>query len=520
MERAGNQIRHIGNHVFQNLKKLTKLSLSHNKISKLDNEALKGLTRVKEFKIDRNELTEIPAGLLDPLERIEHLDFSDNNISRVDPSAFSHLSHLKILKLKNNRLVNLSGGIFTTNGVLFHIELNGNNWTCDCRMEKLKSWMTHAHSQGKLLTVFVRCLHPPVLAGKYLDYVSNSQLGNMSGYCESEPQPMESRGTVVGSQVLKEDREKREGEKHGDVGVQGDEGEQGLVSTLERKKKRKLVSSRPRPTAGKTENGSLPDFPTTMATFLTGHNHSTFNLPLQDKAKHHDHSRTEVITDACQFNRHSILNVSVEDVTSSTAIVRWSTALDVELVHGKELLFRVLFDRFGHAFRFPRYVYTDGSDQTVTLQELRPDSTYITCVESVVGGALCQVAPRDHCTGFVTLLPSVTSEINLQLVTVAALAANALLLLLVGGVWLGRVLKRRIRSRKSSAHAHVRHMYSTRHPFRSTVATTCVSSEFSGYQSGRQLAEDGDLIQFPGERFFDNSHARRDDDVIMLRYSD
>lgn len=516
---ASNQIRHVGNHVFQSLKKLLKLSLSQNKISNLGNEALKGLARVREFMIDRNELTEIPAGLLDPLERIEHLDFSDNRISLVDQNAFGHLSHLKILKLKNNRLMNLSGSIFASNSVLFHVELNGNNWTCDCRMEKFKSWMTHAHSQGKLLSVFIRCFHPPVLAGKYLDYVSNLQLKNTSGFCETEPlsQPMESRGVVVETPVFKEEREKREGEKHEEVGVQRDQG----------KKRRKLASSRPRPTAGKTGNDSLSDLFTTMAMFLEGHNHSTFaltpreqfNLPLQDQAKYHD-SKTAGITDACQFNRLSILNVSVEDITSSTATVRWSTTPDTGLVHGKELHFRVLFDRFGHAFRFPRYVYTDGSDRAVTLQELRPESTYITCVESVVGGTLCQVAPRDHCTGFLTLLPSVTTEVNLQLITVAALVANALLLLLVGGVWLGRAMKRRIRSRKSSAHAHVRHMYSTRHPFRSTVATTCVSSEFSGYQTGRQLAEEGDLIQFPGDRFFDNSPTRRDDDVMMLRYSD
>lgn len=524
---AGNQIRHVGNHVFQSLKKLSKLSLSHNKISKLGNEAFKGLGRVREFMIDRNELTEIPAGLLDPLERIEHLDFSDNHISLVDQGAFGHLSHLKILKLKNNRLMNLSGSIFASNGGLFHVELNGNNWTCDCRMEKLKSWMTHAHSQGKLLTVFVRCLHPPVLAGKYLDYVSNLQLKNMSGFCESEPlsQPMESRGAVVETPVFKEEREKRE--KHDEVGVQGDQGVQGPGTTLKRKKKRKLASSRPKPTARKTGNGSLSDLFTTMAMFLEGHNYSTFaltpqeqfNLPLQDQSKYED-SKTAGIADACQFNRLSILNVSVEDITSITATVRWSTTPDTGLAHGKELHFRVLFDRFGHAFRFPRYVYTDGSDRAVTLQELRPESTYITCVESVVDGTLCKVAPRDHCTGFVTLLPSVTTEVNLQLITVAALAANALLLLLVGGVWLGRVLKRRIRSRKSSAHAHVRHMYSTRHPFRSTVATTCVSSEFSGYQTGRQLAEEGDLIQFPGDRFFDNNPTRRDDDGMMIRYSD
>ncbi|XP_051527537.1 TLR4 interactor with leucine rich repeats-like [Myxocyprinus asiaticus] len=538
---ASNEIRHVGDHVFQNLKKLTKLSLSRNKISKIDREALKGLSRLKDFTIDRNELTEIPAGLLDPLERIEHLDFSDNHISRVDPGAFDHLSHLKTLKLKNNRLTNLSGGVFATNGVLFHVDLNGNNWTCDCRMEKLKIWMTEAHSQGKLLTVFVRCYHPPVLAGTYLDYVNNSQLGNLSGYCESEllSQPMESRGAVVETPVLKEEREKR-GEKHKEVGIQEEERKQGHVTLLERKKKRKLGNTRPRATAGHSGNlkktgnvSSLANSTDSLA--LTSHsNHNQdvvthfpialahqeqFNLPLQEKAKHHD-SRIAVIADACQFNRYSILNVSVEDVTSNTATVRWSTTPDIALIHGKELRLRVLFDRFGHAFRFPRYVYTDGSDKAVTLQELRPDSTYITCVESVVGGALCQVAPRDHCTGFVTLLPSVTSEVNLQLITVAALAVNAVLLLLFGGVWLGRVLKRRIKSRKSSAHAHVRQMYSTRHPFRPNMATTCVSSEFSGYKSGRQLAEEGDLIQFHGDRFFNNSPARRDDDVIMLRYSD
>ncbi|XP_056597970.1 TLR4 interactor with leucine rich repeats [Triplophysa dalaica] len=541
---ADNKLRYVGNHVFQNLKRLTKLSLSHNKISKLDSEAFKGLLKVKELTIDRNELTEIPVGLLDPLERIEHLDLSDNLITRLDPGALNLLSHLKTLKLKNNRLTNLAGGIFATNGVLFHVDLNGNNWTCDCRMEKLKSWMTEAHSQGKLLSVLVRCHDPPVLAGKYLDYVNNSQLGNLSGFCESEhlsPKPMESRGPVVKSSILKE---KREGERK--TVIRGDE---GPATTVERKKRRKTTNTRTRIPNGefgnlmKTENSSSlannTDLFTTKPTFVTSHslhNHSNkqevvthlpfalapqeqFNLPLQDKAKHHD-LKAAAITDACQFNRYSILNISIEDVTPDTATVRWSTVPDTSLFNRKELTFRVLFDRFGHAFRFPRYVYTDGSDRAVTLQELCPDSTYITCVESVVGGALCQVAPRDHCTGFVTLSPSVTSEVNIQLITVIALAVNALLLLLVGGVWLGRVVKKRIKSRKSSSHAHVRHMYSTRHPFRSTVATTCVSSEFSGYQSGRQLAEEGDLIQFPGERFFDNNPARRDDDVIMLRYSD
>ncbi|TRY65696.1 hypothetical protein DNTS_005546 [Danionella cerebrum] len=479
--------------------------MSRNKISQLHVEALKGLSSLNELMIDRNELTEVPSGLLDPLEAIEHLDLSENHISHIDPSAFGHLLHLKILKLNNNRLKVLSERVLSVNRALLQVDLNGNNWTCDCRMEKLKNWLTQAHSQGNLLNMFVHCLHPKVLAGKNLDYVSSKQLGNLSS-CDSKP--IVSDESVAG---LKEEREKREGGKHVEIRVQADEMEQGPLTILQSKKKRKPFRSR------KAGNGSYSD--STVAPFLEGQSISASQEPLKDQANNHVSRVLEMITDACQFNQHSILNVCVKDVTSSSATVHWSTTPDDELLQGKELNFRILFDRFGHAFRFPRYVYTLGSEQAVTLQELHPDSTYVTCVESVVDGTVCQVAPRDHCVGFVTLLPSFTSEVNLKVVTAAALVGNALLLLLIGGFWLGRALKRKIKNRKLSTHRHVHHMYSTRLPFRSAVAKTCVSSEFSGYQSGRPLSEERDLIQFPNDRFFHNSPTQRNEDAVMFRCS-
>uniref|UniRef100_A0A3P8TY82 TLR4 interactor with leucine rich repeats n=1 Tax=Amphiprion percula TaxID=161767 RepID=A0A3P8TY82_AMPPE len=535
-----NEIQFIGNHAFQNLKKLSKLSLSNNRISRMDTGALKGLSSLRELLIDGNELVEIPAVLLDPLEHIEELDFSRNRISNVDSLAFSRLKHLKVLKLKNNLLTSLSGDIFALNNVLYDLDLHGNNWTCDCRLEELKRWMTAVHSQGKLLTVFVQCHYPATLRGKYLDYVNSSQLqplGNWTHLCRSQAGPKESRGGESNKDGGQEE-----------VEIQGDQGGPEVTepsSFLERKKpKKESLSQRSRPAAdsaekrskgrrrsdaiSKTDPSAIPtpshETNTRLTTTSPVQSGEKFDLLRSDQKE-----GLPVITDPCVFNRHFITNVSVDEVTSSTVTVYWTTRDHHRYTPGpgpglNEVHYRVLFDRFGTPDRFPRYVYAHGTARSVTLRELSSDVTYMVCVEGVVGGSVCQVAPRDHCAGLVTLPErsrrGATLTSDLQLVTVATLAGNAVLLLVVGGIWLGRSLRKRLQRRKSAV--HVRHMYSTRRPFRPAMATASVSADFTSYQSSRpaRLAplEEGDLIEFPCDRFMDSSSVRRDSD--MQRFSD
>uniref|UniRef100_A0A3Q0R174 TLR4 interactor with leucine rich repeats n=1 Tax=Amphilophus citrinellus TaxID=61819 RepID=A0A3Q0R174_AMPCI len=503
-----NEIRYIGNHVFQNLKKLSKLSLSNNKISRMDSGALRGLSSLTELLIDGNELVEIPAGLLDPLERIEEMDFSRNRISNVDSLAFSRLKYLRVLKLKNNFLTSLSGDMFALNNALYNLDLQGNNWTCDCRLEDLRKWIAAAHSQGKLLTVFVQCHYPATLRGKYLDYVNSSQLqplGNWTHLCRSQIGPEESRGGAVLVKVGGPERGMGAAEK-----PEGGErsGEDGQVE-----------KGQPRPAA---EAAGKPS--TRLTTTVSNRSGEQLDLLRSDQD-----DALPVITDPCVFNRHFITNVSVDQVTSSTVTVFWTTRDHHRYTPGPgpgldEVHYRVLFDRFGTQDRFPRYVYARGAARSVTLRELSSDVTYMVCVEGVVGGSVCQVAPRDHCVGLVTLPEGngggavLTSD--LQLVTVATLAGNAALLLVIGVVWLGRSLRRRLQRRKSAV--HVRHMYSTRRPFRTTMATASVSTDFTSYQSSRpaRLAplEEGDLIEFPCDRFLDSSSVRRDSE--MQRFSD
>ncbi|XP_037330312.2 TLR4 interactor with leucine rich repeats [Pungitius pungitius] len=589
-----NEIQHVGNRAFQNLKKLSKLSLSDNRISRLDSGALKGLWRLRELQIDGNELEEIPAGVLNSLERIEELDFSRNRISSVDSSAFSQLKHLRVLKLKNNALTSLSGDIFALNNLLGDLDLHGNKWTCDCRLEEPKRWMTAAHSQGELLSVLVQCHRPASLKGKYLDYVNSSQLqplGNWTHLCRSQVEPEESRGghalvkveekevrmvdtmkqmgggeevqaeetEGVGLRqayrdgvIRKEEREERKKAGAEEVGIQGDQrvlaGAESS-STHERKKpKKEPLGPRSRPAAeaagrrakgrrrsnggprtdptghagNHVRNSTNPNaWPTTTPPVRPGEKFDLLRSSDQEEAP-------PVITDPCLFNRHIITNVSVAQVTSSTVTIYWTTKDHRRYAPGlgqgqDKVQYRILFDRFGHADRFPRYVYAVGTARAVTLRELSADVTYMVCVEGVVGGSVCQVAPRDHCAGLVTL-PEVpgrggTLTSDLQLVTVATLAGNAALLLVIGGFWLGRRLKRRLQRRKSAV--HVRRMYSTRRPFRpgAAAAAAPLSADFTSYQSSYQSSrqarlpplEEGDLIEFPCERFMDGSMQRFSD---------
>lgn len=586
-----NEIRHIGNHVFQNLKKLSKLSLSNNMISRMDRDALRGLSSLREFLMDGNELEEISGGWLDPLVNVEVLDLSQNRIVSVDPAAFSRLKYLKVLRLKNNFLTSLSGEIFTFNNILQNIDLHGNNWTCDCRLEDLKRWMSAAHSQQKLLTVFVQCHHPETLRGKYLDYVNSSQLyltGNWNQSCKSrsglegnwggglhrkmdgkeqtelhpeqkgEENQMEQGGgnqtelgereglrqLNTGGTIMRREGEKRKRGGQEVVGIQGDQGglEVAEPSILKGKKTKKesrpateaavkRTKARHRPNAIPKMNPLVtpkPSHPTNtmLRTSSPVQSGEKFDLLRSDQDK-----APPFISDPCLFNRHFITNVSVDQVTSSTVTVYWTSSDRHRFPAGprpglNEVHYRILFDRFGTADRFPRYIYARRESRSVTLRELTSGVTYVVCVEGVVGGFVCQVAPRDHCAGLVTL-PEVAARhgsalltSDLQLVTVATLVGNAILLLVISGVWLGRSIRRRMQRRKSAV--HVRHMYSTRRPFRPPVAATSASMDFTSYQSSRpsRLAplEEGDLIEFPCDRYLDDCGVRRDSS--MQRFSD
>ncbi|NXK46416.1 TRIL protein, partial [Chauna torquata] len=524
---ASNSLQQLTGGLFQHLPGLAKLSLSGNRLAHLAPDAFAGLGSLKELRLEGNLLNHLPAALLEPLSSLEALDLSCNALTALHPATFGHLGRLRELSLRDNALATLPGDLFASSPALYRLELEGNAWSCDCRLRGLKHWLGAWHSQGRLLTVFVQCHLPPTLAGKYLDYLQDAQLplppdgspclNGASSSSVSPPPAAEGLGSNSSGGGA--------GPPHGPPGTLPSASTARLLGVPVGKVPRGATEApSPTPPLPARPAASMPAPPSIAWPRRAG-------KPRSAPAA----GGPPLVSDPCDFNKLFLCNLSVEAVGSSSVTVRWA----VRPHRSPRLLgparFRLLFDRFGAAVKFQRFVYLpERGEPAATLRELRPDTPYLVCVEGVLGGRVCPVAPRDHCAGLVTLpeggavVAGGPRSPDQQLLTLVLLAVNALLLFTALAAWASRLLWKKMlgRRRRKAAPVHVRQLYSTRRPLRSMG--TGVSADFSGFQSHRPprgaacALSEADLIEFPCERFMDSGGGgtRHGDDHLLQRFAD
>ncbi|NWH67852.1 TRIL protein, partial [Geococcyx californianus] len=552
---ASNSLQQLTGGLFQHLPSLAKLSLSDNRLAHLAPDAFTGLGSLKELHLEGNLLSHLPAALLDPLSNLEALDLSRNALTSLHPAAFGRLGRLRELSLRDNALATLPGELFASSPALYRLELEGNAWSCDCRLRGLKHWLGAWHAQGRLLTVFVQCRLPPALAGKYLDYLQDAQLSapQDGGPCHSgaspssappapvagglgsnssgdegllpgppAPPPSASTARLQGALERAAGPTTRlQGEPEGAAGPQGAEAE-APTARLQGALEGAVEEAPPSPTLPGRPPASGQALPSAAWPRRAGKPRSVPSAAVPP-----------LVSDPCDFNKLFLHNVSVEAVGSSSVTVRWSVRQHRTPRPMGPARFRLLFDRFGTAVKFQRFVYLpERGEPAATLRELRPDTPYLVCVEGILGGRVCPVAPRDHCAGLVTLPEGGTVAAangphgpDQQLLTLVLLAVNALLLLAALAAWASRLLRKKVLGRRrKAAPVHVRQLYSTRRPLRSMG--TGVSADFSGFQSHRPprstacALSEADLIEFPCERFMDSGSARHGDDHLLQRFAD
>ncbi|XP_061852669.1 TLR4 interactor with leucine rich repeats [Colius striatus] len=529
---ASNSLQHLTGGLFHHLPSLAKLSLSGNRLAHLAPNAFTGLGSLKELRLEGNMLSHLPAALLEPLSSLEVLDLSRNVLTTLHPTTFGRLGHLRELSLRDNSLATLPGELFASSPALYRLELEGNAWSCDCRLRGLKHWLGSWHSQGRLLTVFVQCRLPPALAGKYLDYLQDAQLPppsdggsclDAASFSSAPPPPLaeEQRRAPLAAEGL--------GSNSSGGGAAFPHGPPGPPPPTASSARplgapegaAEAASPTPLPPARPPASGPAP--PSAPWPRRAGQPRAAPAAGVPP-----------LVSDPCDFNKLFLCNLSVEAVGSSSVTVRWA----VRPHRSPRLLgparFRLLFDRFGAAVKFQRFVYLpERGEPAATLRELRPDTPYLVCVEGVLGGRVCPVAPRDHCAGLVTLPEDGAVAAggprgpDQQLLTLVLLAVNALLLFAALAAWASRLLRKKVlgRRRRKAAPVHVRQLYSTRRPLRSMG--TGVSADFSGFQSHRPprgaacALSEADLIEFPCERFMESGGSTRHaDEHLLQRFAD
>ena len=124
----------IDRNAFAHIPSISRMDLSNNRISRIDNSAFKEVGNALKFLKMSNALyfTTLPNIAFHTLSAMEVLDLSDNHIREIPMDTFHKMSRLRFLYLQNNEISQLKRGIF-------HSQANPELKVLDLSFNKIES---------------------------------------------------------------------------------------------------------------------------------------------------------------------------------------------------------------------------------------------------------------------------------------------------------------------------------------------------------------------------------------------
>lgn len=140
----GNDISHLGNHIFIGKKKLQVLYLNNTKLQEVNNQTFKGIDSLRVLHLENNKLVELKGDEFLHLNNLKELYLDHNAIAQVANNTFSSLKSLSVLRIDDNKLVNFFPWklLASSSKNLAHVSIEGNQYSCDCKsIAELDSWL-------------------------------------------------------------------------------------------------------------------------------------------------------------------------------------------------------------------------------------------------------------------------------------------------------------------------------------------------------------------------------------------
>ena len=108
--------------------------MSRNKLTRIDESQLKGLSQLEKLLLNYNEIKEIDEFAFSCMPTIHYLDLSHNRIEVLESNTFHNLINLKHLMLNNNRLFHIDKRTFTYAKLksILLVSLSNNNFSTEC----------------------------------------------------------------------------------------------------------------------------------------------------------------------------------------------------------------------------------------------------------------------------------------------------------------------------------------------------------------------------------------------------
>ncbi|XP_039256236.2 uncharacterized protein LOC120332955 [Styela clava] len=134
---------------FVGLTNLTILNLSNNSIKSFP-DLLFGadLKNLQYLYLKFNSISRISQNALDHLVKLKELHLEHNKLTAIHQHSFTKLAHIKWLSIDHNSLVTAYASWFTPiTKTLTHLSLGHNPWVCDSKMCGYKNWTSAAHKK-------------------------------------------------------------------------------------------------------------------------------------------------------------------------------------------------------------------------------------------------------------------------------------------------------------------------------------------------------------------------------------
>ena len=150
-------------------KTLINVSLNNAGLNKFPSDAVKGLTRLKQLKLDDNSISNLPAEIFKDFQtqtKAFRLSITNNRMTYINSKAFLDMGNLRLesLNLQGNRLTGLdflADPCFSAFTLDAFVKVRDNPINCDC--DVYSAIVTeYVHVDGK-------CTAPPEYAGHWLN---------------------------------------------------------------------------------------------------------------------------------------------------------------------------------------------------------------------------------------------------------------------------------------------------------------------------------------------------------------
>ncbi|XP_055372286.1 protein slit-like isoform X2 [Condylostylus longicornis] len=166
-----NYITELPPKAFANFRRLRRIDLSNNNISKIAYDAFTGLSHLTTLVLYGNRIKDLPAGLFRGLTALELLLLNANEISCIRKDTFIDLFNLSLLSLYDNNIQSLADGTFESMKSIQTLHLARNPFMCDCNLK----WLADYLHKNPIETSGAKCEGPKRMHKKRIETLTDDQ---------------------------------------------------------------------------------------------------------------------------------------------------------------------------------------------------------------------------------------------------------------------------------------------------------------------------------------------------------